>query len=150
MFSTSRTLFNLSKQDQGPSQLAKLNKKHVPANALWLSAIVVSVGALLSKLIPDQAFGIVTSISAICFIWVWSIILICHIKYKKTRPELQKKSTFKAPFTPFVNYAVLALFAGVLVIMLVADETRPALLLTPVWFVLLFGLYWGRGKRKNI
>ncbi|PAF23096.1 amino acid permease [Terribacillus saccharophilus] len=149
MFSTSRTLYNLSKQDQGPSQLAKLNKKHVPANALWLSAIVVSVGALLSKLIPEQAFGIVTSISAICFIWVWSIILICHIKYKKTRPELQKKSTFKAPFTPFVNYAVLALFAGVLVIMLVADETRPALLLTPMWFVLLFGLYWGRERNKR-
>ena len=45
--------------------------------AYVISAIVVSIGALLSKLIPEQAFGIVTTISAICFIWVWSIILIC-------------------------------------------------------------------------
>ncbi|MCI2455364.1 amino acid permease, partial [Listeria monocytogenes] len=102
--------------------------------ALFVSTIVVSVGALLSKLIPEQAFGIVTTISAICFIWVWSIILICHLKYKKTKPELHAASTFKAPFTPFVNICVLVLFAAILVIMLFADATRPALLLTPVWF----------------
>ncbi|MEH7179685.1 amino acid permease [Neobacillus vireti] len=151
MFSTSRILFNLSKNDQAPSNLAKLNKNHVPSNALFTSTLVVSAGALLSKLIPEQAFGIVTTISAICFIWVWGVILVCHIKYKKTQPQLHAKSTFKAPFTPFINYAVLTLFAMVLIIMLVAEETRPALLLTPLWFILLFMLYSNRRKKnKNI
>lgn len=151
MFSTSRILFNLSKNDQAPSNLAKLNKNHVPSNALFTSTLVVSAGALLSKLIPEQAFGIVTTISAICFIWVWGVILVCHIKYKKTQPQLHAKSTFKAPFTPFINYAVLTLFAMVLIIMLVAEETRPALLLTPLWFILLFMLYSKRRKNgKNI
>ena len=89
LFSTSRILYNLSKHNQGPASLAKLNKNHVPSNALLTSAIVLSVGALLSKLIPEQAFGIVTTISAICFIWVWSIILISHIRYKKIRPDLR-------------------------------------------------------------
>lgn len=149
MFSTSRILYNLSNNGQASSQLAKLNKNHVPSNALWISTIVVSVGALLSKLIPEQAFGIVTTISAICFIWVWGVILICHLKYKKKRPQLQAKSTFKAPFTPFINYVVLVMFALILVIMLVAEETRPALLLTPLWFVLLFMLYAYRGKREK-
>jgi D-serine/D-alanine/glycine transporter len=146
MFSTSRILFNLSKNDQAPSNMAKLNKNHVPSNALFTSTLVVSGGALLSKLIPEQAFGIVTTVSAICFIWVWGVILICHIRYKKTRPQLQAKSTFKAPFTPFINYAVLTLFAMILVIMLIAEETRPALLLTPLWFLLLFFLYTNRRK----
>lgn len=149
MFSTSRILYNLSNNGQASSQLAKLNKNHVPGNALWISTIVVSVGALLSKFIPEQAFGIVTTISAICFIWVWSVILICHIRYKKGRPQLRAKSTFKAPFTPFVNYVVLVMFAVILVIMMVAEETRPALLLTPLWFVLLFTLYSYRRKREQ-
>lgn len=83
MFSTSRILYNLSHQKQGPASFGRLNKHAVPSNALFVSTIVVSVGALLSKLIPEQAFGIVTTISAICFIWVWSIILISHLKYKK-------------------------------------------------------------------
>ncbi|GLY12393.1 amino acid permease [Pseudobacillus badius] len=149
MFSTSRILYNLSNSDQGPAGFAKLNKNHVPRNALFVSTLVISAGALLSKLIPEQAFGIVTTISALCFIWVWSIILICHLKYKKTRPQLQAKSTFKAPFTPFVNYAVLTLFAVVLVIMLVSEETRPSLLLTPLWFILLFILYGNRRKKEK-
>ncbi|MGF9892820.1 amino acid permease [Priestia megaterium] len=147
MFSTSRILYNLSKNDQGPSKFAKLNKNHVPSNGLFVSTLVISAGALLSKLIPDQAFGIVTTISAICFIWVWSIILICHLRYKKTRPQLHATSAFKAPLTPFINYVVLALFAVILVIMLFSDATRPALLLTPVWFILLFIFYWTRRKK---
>ncbi|KLV31707.1 amino acid permease [Priestia megaterium] len=148
MFSTSRILYNLSKNDQGPSKFAKLNKNHVPSSGLFVSTLVISAGALLSKLIPDQAFGIVTTISAICFIWVWSIILICHLRYKKTRPQLHATSAFKAPLTPFINYVVLALFAAILVIMLFSDATRPALLLTPVWFILLFIFYWTRRKKK--
>lgn len=148
MFSTSRILYNLSKNDQAPSRMAQLNKNHVPGNALLVSTLVISVGALLSKLIPGQAFGIVTTISAICFIWVWGVVLVCHIRYKRTRPELQAKSKFKAPFTPFVNYAVLVMFAAILLIMLFAEETRPALLLTPLWFIMLFVLHAIR-KRKG-
>lgn len=150
LFSTSRILYNLSSHNEGHASLAKLNKNHVPGNALVTSAIVLTGGALLSKIIPGQAFGIVTTISAICFIWVWSIILISHIRYKKSRPDLHKKSIFKAPLTPFVNYAVLFLFAVILVIMLIAQETRTALLMTPLWFILLFVLYSFRKKREEV
>lgn len=146
MFSTSRILYSLGGNKQAPSFFSKLNKHHVPRNGLLVSTLVLSAGALLSKMIPEQAFGVVTTISAICFIWVWGVLLVCHIKYKKTKPELHAKSKFKAPFTPFVNYVVLALFAFILVIMLFADETRPALLLTPLWFVLLYILYTLRKK----
>ncbi|PFP25677.1 amino acid permease [Bacillus sp. AFS073361] len=147
LFSTSRILFNLSGHKQGPAKFAKLNKNHVPSNALFISTLVLSAGALLSKLIPEQAFGIVTTISAICFIWVWSIILICHLRYRKSRPDLHEKSIFKAPFAPFINYVVLTIFALILIIMLFAEATRTALLLTPVWFILLFILYSFKKKK---
>ncbi len=147
LFSTSRIMFNLGRQNGGKGMLTKLNKNAVPSNALFISTVIVSVGTLLSKLIPEQAFGIVTTISAICFIWVWSIILISHIRYKKTRPDLHQASIFKAPLTPFINYVVLAIFAFILLVMLIAEATRPALLMTPLWFVLLFVLYFLKGKK---
>ena len=150
LFSTSRILHSLSKDGSAPKRVGRLNKRAVPSNALFLSAIVVSIGALLSKIIPEQAFTIVTTISAICFIWVWSIILIAHIKYKRTRPELAEKSTFKAPLAPYINYAVLALFAFVLIIMLFAEATRLALLLTPIWFITLLFLYNRKQKKIRI
>ncbi|WMX56247.1 amino acid permease [Peribacillus sp. R9-11] len=141
LFSTSRMLYTLSNNNDAPAKLAKLNKHAVPSNALVTSAIVVSLGALLSKMIPEQAFTIVTTISAICFIWVWSIILISHIKYTKKRPDLRAHSTFKAPFTPFINYVILGLFLFILIVMLFAEATRLSLLMTPIWFILLLVLY---------
>ncbi|WP_404427833.1 amino acid permease [Ureibacillus chungkukjangi] len=146
LFSTSRILFNLSNNKQAAKPLGKLNKNAVPSNALFLSSIVVSIGALLSYAIPDSAFSIVTTVSAICFIWVWSIILISHIRYKKIRPDLHRNSIFKAPLTPFINYAVLTLFVGVLIIMFIAEETRTALLFTPAWFIVLIITYSIRKK----
>lgn len=148
LFSTSRIMYNLGRQNGGTGKLAKLNKNAVPSNALLISTVIVSIGTLLSKLIPEQAFGIVTTISAICFIWVWSIILISHIRYKKTRPDLHQKSIFKAPLTPFINYVVLTLFAFILLVMLISESTRSALMLTPLWFVLLFVLYFFKSKRS--
>ncbi|EKN67913.1 amino acid permease [Schinkia azotoformans] len=141
LFSTSRILYNLSSNKLAHHKFTILNKNHVPSNALVTSAIVLSVGALLSKVVPEQAFTIVTTISAICFIWVWSIILISHIRYTKSRPDLRAKSTFKAPLTPFINYVVLALFAFILVVMLFAKDTRIPLLLTPLWFIILTFIY---------
>ncbi|WP_379154680.1 amino acid permease [Paenibacillus sp. sgz5001063] len=149
MFSTSRILYNLSRKDRASAHFAKLNKNHVPGNSLFVSTLVISAGALLSKLVPEQAFGIVTTISAICFIWVWGVVLVCHIQYKKTRPDLQAKSKFKAPFTPAINVVVLALFAAILVIMLFAEDTRPALLFTPLWFILLFVLYSVNNRKRE-
>ncbi|WP_274307168.1 amino acid permease [Solibacillus daqui] len=146
LFSTSRMLFSLGNNNQAPKAFGKLNRNHVPQNGLLLSSIVVSIGALLSYLMPENAFNVVTTISAICFIWVWGIILISHILYKKRHPELHKASIFKAPLTPFVNYVVLAFFVFLLVVMAISESTRTALLLTPVWFVMLFVIYFMRKK----
>ena len=147
LFSTSRMMYNLSKNHLGPKFLSTLNKNFVPGNALFISSIVVSIGALLSYIIPDTAFSIVTTISAICFIWVWSIILITHIIYLRKTPDLHKTSIFKAPLAPFVNYVVLIFFVAVLVVMLISEETRMAVLLTPIWFIILFITYALRKKK---
>lgn len=141
LFSTSRMLFSLGKSKQASSKFAELNKNSVPQNGLIVSAIVVSIGALLSYLMPENAFNVVTTISAICFIWVWSIILVSHLIYKKRHPELHANSNFKAPFTPAINYIILAFFVFLLVIMGIAEATRMALFLTPLWFIMLFVFY---------
>ncbi|MER1984955.1 MAG: amino acid permease [Solibacillus sp.] len=141
MFSTSRMLFSLGKSGQASKKFAKLNKNSVPQNGLLVSAVVVSIGALLSYLMPESAFEIVTTISAICFIWVWSIILISHIIYKKRHPEMHQASSFKAPLTPGINYVVLAFFVFLLIVMAISESTRTALMLTPIWFIMLLVIF---------
>jgi D-serine/D-alanine/glycine transporter len=137
MFSTSRMMYSLAKDKHAPERLAKLNKRKVPAGALYFSSIVILIAVILNYVMPEGVFTLITSISTVCFIFIWGITVICHMKYRKTRPELAKANKFKMPLYPIANYAILLFLAFVLVVLALAEDTRVALFVTPVWFILL-------------
>ncbi|MDI5791048.1 hypothetical protein PO124_29590 [Bacillus licheniformis] len=56
---------------------------------------------MLNYIMPEQVFTLITSISTICFIFIWGITVICHLKYRRTRPDLAKRNKFKMPLYPF-------------------------------------------------
>jgi D-serine/D-alanine/glycine transporter len=147
LFSTSRMLYSLGREGNAPKSFSVLGKSSVPSIALISSTLALSVGVVLNYFLPDFVFTLVTSISAICFIWVWGIILVSHIIYLKKRPELAAASKFKAPLAPFINWVILVFFVFLLVLIGLAADTRVALFVTPVWFLILFGVYFMRRKR---
>ncbi len=141
LFSTGRMLYTLANEGKAPKKLGLLNKKQVPAPALIVSTVFLSFGVLLNYLLPEEVFTLVTSIATICFIWVWGIILVAHLRFRKLKPEDAKKSAFKMPLSPVINWIVLAFFAFVIVVLGFAADTRIALFITPVWFVILIIAY---------
>ena len=151
VFSTSRMIFSLAKEGDAPKSFNKLTKNKVPANALYFSAGVVTVSVILNYAIPNAAtvFTLITSVSTVCFIYIWGITVICHLKYRKTRPELAAKNKFKMPLYPVSNYIILAFLAFVLVVLGLADDTRFALFVTPVWFIGLIICYKLKKPKTN-
>jgi len=119
-----------------------LNERNVPAPALIGSTLVLLVGVLLNYLLPDKVFTLVTSISTICFIWVWGVIIVSHLRYRKLMPDNAKENPFKMPLAPFSNWIVLAFFVFVLILLGLAADTRVALFVTPVWFIILLISYY--------
>ncbi|MGG3987966.1 amino acid permease [Bacillus smithii] len=148
IFSTSRMLYTLANEGKAPKKLKELNDQSVPAPALITSTLVLLIGVLLNYWLPDQVFTLVTSISTICFIWVWGVILIAHLRFRKLKPEEAEKISFKMPFAPVSNWIVLTFFVFILVVLGLADDTRVALFVTPVWFILL-AIAYGITKRKQ-
>lgn len=148
LFSTSRMLYSLGRDGNAPRFFSVLGKSSVPDSALIASTLALSAGVVLNYFLPDFVFTLVTSISAICFIWVWSIILISHIIYLKRRPDLAATSKFKAPFAPMINWLILIFFVLLLILIGLAGDTRIALFVTPVWFLLLTAAYafYKKGK----
>ncbi|CAI9386935.1 MULTISPECIES: amino acid permease [Bacillaceae] len=147
IFSTSRMTYALAKEKNAPEALAKLTKNQVPSNALFFSVIVVLIAVILNYFMPEGVFTLITSISTVCFIYIWAITVICHMKYRKTRPELAAKNKFKMPLYPVANYIILVFLAFVLVVLALAEDTRIALIVTPVWFILLLVIHqlkWNR------
>ena len=151
VFSTSRMLFGLAKEGDAPRQFGKLSRRSVPASGLTFSCICLLGGVVLIYLIPNvmTVFTLVTTVSAILFMFVWTIILCSYLVYRKRRPALHKKSIYKMPAGIFMSWVCMAFFAFVLVLLTLESDTRQALMVTPLWFVILTIGYIILKKRRT-
>ena len=141
IFSTSRMVYSLAKENNAPESMKKLTPNQVPSNAIIFSAAMIFISVILNYIMPEGVFVLITSISTFCFIFIWTIIVICHLRYRKTNPELAFRSKFKMPLYPIANYIILAFLIFVIGILALNKETRVALFVTPVWFIMLGGIY---------
>ena len=139
IYSTSRMVYGLATEGDAPRRFAKLSKRKVPENALFLSGVMLlsSVVLLLLGLDKSKGFSIVTTISSLCFMFVWTIILVSYLVYRKRRPQDHAKSKFKMPLGLFMPYVVMAFFVFLLWAFTKDDETLTGLIATPIWFVLV-------------
>nr|CDP80344.1 D-serine/D-alanine/glycine transporter [Bartonella schoenbuchensis] len=152
IFSTSRMIYGLATKQGAPAFLGKLSNNHVPANALVFSCLCILLGYIFSSLSPTAigAFTIVTTISAILFIFVWSVILISYITYRRNYPTQHDASTYKMPGGVFMCWVTLAFFAFIISLLTLESDTLAALKYTSLWFVFLTVMYFIFGKKNFI
>lgn len=143
VFSTSRMLYGLAQDGAAPKSFGKLSRSDVPAVGLTFSCVCLLGGVVLIYMIPDvmTVFTLVTTVSAILFMFVWTIILCSYLVYRKQRPALHQKSIYKMPLGKLMCWVCMAFFAFVIVLLTLEDDTRQALMVTPLWFVVL-GVCW--------
>ena len=150
IYSTSRMLFGLAKKQDAPEPFGKLSRRSVPANGLLFSCTCLFGGVVLIYLVPNvmEAFTIVTTISAILFMFIWSMILISYIAYRRKKAKLHQESQFKMPGGVFMCFVCLAFFAFVIVLLTFETDTCQALIATPIWFIILGISYYIRSLKR--
>ena len=143
IYSTSRMVYGLAQEGDAPALFGKLSSRHVPVNALLFSCLflLTSLFLLFSGETVLAAFTLVTTISALLFMFVWAMILVSYIAYRKKHPELHAASKFKMPGGVPMCWAVLAFFAFLIWALTQQADTLQALLVTPLWFAAL-GVAW--------
>ena len=157
VFSTSRMLFGLSTTRQAPKFFGHLSKAAVPSSALMFSAICIFLGAFVQFVYKLQtgtndevtAFTLATTLSSIFFICVWIMIMWSYINYRKAKPELHEKSTFKLPGGVFTCWVVILFFLATIYFLALDETTLDALKVSPLWFVLLAIGYFFYKKKNN-
>jgi D-serine/D-alanine/glycine transporter len=148
IYSTSRMIYGLATSKLAPKALGKLNNRKVPVNALFFSCIFLLAGVVLLYA-GIEAFTIVTTISALLFIFIWSIILASYLQYRRKRPDLHEQSTFKMPGGRAAVVMVFAFFAFILWALAQEPDTAAALKVTPFWFVFLAIAYLVMKSRRS-
>lgn len=69
--------------------------------------------------------------------------------YYKTRPELHAQSTFKLPGGLYTCWMVIIFFVGMIGVLALEDDTRRALMVSPIWFIILIIGYVCFYKQKH-
>lgn len=140
MFSTGRMLYGLSKNKLAPEAFSQLSRNGTPRNGLIYSCALLLSSLFLLYAEGDvmRVFTIVTTVASICFIFVWAVILITYLQYRRTRPEAHATSTYKMPFGIPMCYLTLVFFAFALYLFSQEEETLIGLIATPFWFLALF------------
>ena len=139
MFSTSRLLFGLARGNAAPQVLGELSRSKIPLKGLILSGFCMLCGALVLFITPGvmAAFTLLSTMSAILLIFIWSMIVCSWLAYRKNRPDLHHRSRYKMPAGRLMSYACLAFFLFMLVVFSLQPDTRTGLMITPLWFIWL-------------
>lgn len=144
VFSASRMLFGLAQLKIAPGFLGKLAKHKVPVNALVVSCLCLFLTYLSIHYIPNimNAFMLITSFADILFILVWSIILLSYVAYRKKFTKLHRESEYKLPGGLITCFIALLFFIFMLVLVGLNANMRTALIIAPIWIILLKLIYY--------
>jgi amino acid transporter, AAT family len=150
IFSTGRMLFNLAQQNEAPKSFERTNKGGVPGLAVVASAVVLLIGVYLNYIVSDKVFSLVTSVATFGAIWTWGTILVAQLKYRRSLASSdQNKLEYKMPLYPVSNYLSLGFLLFVIILLAFSEQTIIALIVGPIWILLLVAFYYGTGIHKR-
>jgi amino acid transporter, AAT family len=118
---------------------------------LTVSFAVMLIGVVINYFIPERAFVYITSIATVCGLFVWGMIVVAHLGYRRrVEAGLLPKSEFQMPASPAGNWFVLLFLAMVLVMLGFNSDTRIGLYVTPAWvLILVVGYFASRSHHRR-
>jgi L-asparagine transporter-like permease len=148
LYLTTRMLFSLSRSGYAPGWISRLSSNGVPHRALGLSTAGMVVAILLAIYAPSRAFLMLYGVAVAGMFFVWSVILLCHIRFRKSLgPEGRSRLPLKLAFSPYSNWLGIAALAGITASTFFVDGLQYAV---PAFLPLLFAMslvYWRSARR---
>jgi D-serine/D-alanine/glycine transporter len=139
VFSTGRMLFGLADEGSAPAPFRRLNRGGVPALAVLVTAVLLltSIPLLYVGGSVMGAFTLVTTISSLLFMFVWAMIVVSYLAYRRRHAQRHADSPYKMPAGVVMSWAILAFFVFVIWTLCTERETAIALAWFPLWFLVL-------------
>ncbi|MCX8132259.1 MAG: amino acid permease [Clostridia bacterium] len=115
MYSASRMLYSLGRDKQAPSFFERKNKLGVPYFAVGISSLVLIFTAVLSYMVPDKVFLILTGASGFTAMLNWLTISVTHLFYRrKVMRECPQKLKYRVRGYPYVSILAILLITAIL------------------------------------
>ncbi|MYV51904.1 amino acid permease [Streptomyces sp. SID3212] len=136
MYSTGRMLRGLAANSEAPRAFGRLNSRRTPALGITVSAALMGIGVILNYIVPEKAFGYVTSVATAAGVWTWLMILVSHIRYRRAVDAGRlPASPFPAPGGAVFSWVAVAFLALVTCLIAYDKDARVSLYVGAVWAV---------------
>jgi L-asparagine transporter-like permease len=133
LYASTRMMFSLSKGNDAPAFLGKLNKKGVPLRALAVSTLGIFLAALVSAVLPGSSYAFMMGISMFGAIFTWFMVFVSHLFFRR---KWEKSGGRKLP-VKMVGYPYLTIIGAILLLSLMITTW-----FTDFKIMLQFGIPW--------
>jgi AAT family amino acid transporter len=149
MYSTGRMLRNLAESGEAPKVFTRLSATKTPALGIFVSVMFMGIGVVLNYVVPEKAFGYVTSIATAAGIWTWLMILISHVLYRRQVVAGRlPASSFPAPGGSVCSWIAIVFLLFVTGLIAYDADARVCLYVMAGWTAAL-GVGWRVLKSRN-
>ena len=151
LYFTSRLLFSLARGGYAPTALGRLSKLGMPVSAVLASSAGMVVAVMLSHFLEATAFVFMIGVAFFGGPFIWIMILITHLAFRRANARAAKPVLRFAPTGPWSSLSGLVALLGVLVSTWWVPGFRVTLLAGLPWLVFITLCYgvWSRASRNN-
>ncbi|MFF5715706.1 amino acid permease [Streptomyces buecherae] len=133
LYTASRMAFSLGQRGDAPASFARVNKRGVPAAAIWSSVAFGFVAVIFNYTSPDTVFEFLLNSSGAVALFVWMVICFSQLRMRPIiEREMPERHTVRMWLYPYLTYATIALIIFILGYMLYDDEGREMMVLSLV------------------
>lgn len=93
-----------------------------------------------------KGFELIAAVATTLILFIWALILVSYIRYRKKHRAEHNVSPFKLHFAAVTPWLALAFIGFISAVLIYFPATRLPTVLTPVWFLTL-GVVWAVRKR---
>ena len=152
IFGAGRMLHGLAEQGQAPRSFTRTTRNGVPIMTVLTMIIGLLVGVVINFFYPDQVLFLLGALATFATVLVWLVILVAHIRMKaEIAREHRLPSEFPVPLWPVASWLTVAFIVGVIVLVGIVPDSRPALWVGLVWVAGVTACYfaWVRGDGRQ-
>lgn len=149
LYGGSRILFSMAGRGEVPARVGGLNANRVPSFAVWITAVAISVGILITYLAPDNVYVWITSASAFASIWTWAVILFSELSFRRRANHEGRELRYRMPFWPTLPIVGIALLILAFAAIVISPLTRVSVFSGLVWLAGLWLYHVLDARRKT-
>lgn len=153
LYAASRMLWSLAESGTLPKRFAKLSKRGLPINGLFLTILGGFLSLFSSIYAADTVYLALVSISGFAVVAVWLSIGWAQLNFRKSfvkQGGKVKDLSYKTPLYPFIPWLVIILCLVSLIGIYFDPNQRVALYIGIPFTVLCYGYYELFFKKKKL